>query len=80
MSDDELLEFKKQLDRIERCLVGDPAMGQVGLVTAVRSHGGRIGKLERWRDTSKVKIAAIITTASVVVTSSAWLIEHFAMK
>lgn len=80
MSAGEVSEFKDQLNRIERCLIGDPEMGQVGLVAAVRSHGARIGKLERWRDTSKVKIAAIITTASVVVTTGAWLIEHFVMK
>ncbi len=80
MSDEEVDEIKEQLNRIERCLVGDVPMGQVGLVTSVRSHGGRISKLERWRDTSKAKIAGIIVAASVAVTAVAWFIEHVAMK
>lgn len=76
----ELKDLKDQLNRIERCLVGDPAMGQTGLVPGYRVHGARISKLERWRDTSKVKIAAIITTSSVFVTGAAWLLEHLAKK
>lgn len=49
MSDDALREFKAQLNRIERCLTGDPEMGQRGLVARVDNHGDRIKTLERWR-------------------------------
>jgi histidinol dehydrogenase len=40
-------EIKEQLNRIERCLTGDPAMGQTGLVAQVADQGRRITALER---------------------------------
>lgn len=48
MSDDEKNAMKEQLDRIERCLIGDEPMGQFGLVSRVNNHASRIKRLERW--------------------------------
>lgn len=47
MNDSDQREFKEQLNRIERCLVGDAAMGQVGLVAHVNNHESRIKLIER---------------------------------
>jgi len=47
MSDDNMREFKEQLNRIERCLIGDEGMGQVGLVKEHRSHAERLDRIER---------------------------------
>jgi hypothetical protein len=44
----EIQELKKQLDRIENCLTGDPAMGQLGLVSRTNNHAKRIAALERY--------------------------------
>lgn len=41
-------EIREQLNRIERCLMGDEEMGQFGLVSRVNNHNARIKKLELW--------------------------------
>lgn len=41
-------EIREQLNRIERCLTGDEAMGQQGLVSRVNNHSTRIKQLELW--------------------------------
>lgn len=48
MTDEEKKKMNEQLDRIERCLVGDEEMGQFGLVSRVNNHAGRLKRLERW--------------------------------
>ncbi len=40
-------DLKKQLDRLETCLVGDPNMGHRGLVYSRDNHETRITALER---------------------------------
>lgn len=45
MSDDP--DIREQLNRIERCLVGDEKMGQRGLVTEMKSHETRITRIEK---------------------------------
>lgn len=47
MSESDQQEFKAQLNRIERCLAGDTAMGQVGLVAQINSHEARLSRIER---------------------------------
>ena len=47
MSDEEKRSLKDQLDRIERCLVGEPGMGHIGMVETQRDHGKRLTRLER---------------------------------
>lgn len=47
MTPTENQEIRDQLNRIERCLVGDPAMGHKGLVHGHANHERRILKLER---------------------------------
>jgi len=70
MSDEERRTFKEQLDRIERCLIGDEAMGQNGLVPQVSDHDKRISRIER----AGIYIAGVIATVGVIyrVTLDLW--------
>lgn len=47
MNEENFEQLKKQMDRIERCLIGDENMGQQGLVATTRQHDRRISALER---------------------------------
>ena len=48
MNEDRLKRIEDTTARIERCLLGDEAMGQFGLVSRVNNHASRIKRLERW--------------------------------
>ena len=39
--------MEKALERIESCVVGDPEIGQLGLVARTNNHASRLKKLER---------------------------------
>lgn len=51
MSDSEsrqLTSMQRTLERIEHCVIGDPAAGQIGLVARVNDHAKRLKRLERY--------------------------------
>lgn len=63
MSATETQDIKEQLNRIERCLVGDPEMGQLGLVARTNNHAGRIKRLEMW--VFRIGVAAAVSAGVV---------------
>lgn len=62
MSDEQNRTIKEQLDRIERCLTGDAAMGQNGLVPQVSDHDKRISRIER----AGIYIAGVVATVGLI--------------
>lgn len=66
MSEFEKQELKAQLNRIERCLTGDSDMGQLGLVSRVDNHDGRLKRIERWVF-QVVTSAALMTGLCVII-------------
>jgi hypothetical protein len=45
---EQLAKMQRSLERIEHCVIGDPAAGQVGLVARTNDHSARIKRLERF--------------------------------
>jgi hypothetical protein len=66
---DELTEIKATLRRIENAIIGDAAMGHVGLVNRVSEHDVRLTKIEAERSAEasqrKGAIAVIVAVSSV---------------
>lgn len=81
-SSEEISEIKATLSRIETALVGDQAMGHVGLVDRVADHDMRIVSIEQQRrdDTAQRRgatwvVATIGMVGGVVGGLVTWLIE-----
>jgi hypothetical protein len=64
MSDKDLEDLKAAIRRIELAIIGDQAMGQLGIIRRLNNHGERIKQLENFR----WKWVWLATGALVVVT------------
>lgn len=45
--DERLKKIERSVERIEQCVIGDPEIGQLGLVSRTNNHAKRIAALER---------------------------------
>lgn len=80
MSSDALSDLKTQLDRIERALVGDEAMGQPGVVNRLAAVESRVEMIEDERSAETAKrsgalwvIGAAASIAGAVGGFISWL-------
>lgn len=67
MSLDEIQSIKESLARIETALMGDPAMGNKGLVLRVQDLEKESAVNATWRDGLRSHITAISSGVAVVV-------------
>ena len=65
MSSDEIQSIRESLARIETALMGDPAMGNAGLVRRVTDLERESNENTLWR----AKVAAISSVVAVAVTA-----------
>lgn len=66
MSLDEIQSIKESLARIETALMGDPAMGNKGLVMRVRDLEQQCDDTSSWRNGVQAKITVISSAVAVV--------------
>lgn len=71
MNPEELQEIKGTLNRIETALIGDPSMGNKGLVTRLKDVEDKTESIGQWRDSVKTKMTIIAGAVSVVGTVAA---------
>ncbi len=62
---DELTEIKATLKRIENAIIGDPAMGHVGLVNRMTEHETRLVKIEAERSAEASQRRGALTVLSI---------------
>ena len=70
MSVEEIQSMKDSLQRIETALVGDPKMGNAGIVTRLESVEREAQATKAWREKLNVRIGMIASVMSFVATAA----------
>ena len=70
MSIEEIQSIKESLARIETALVGDPKMGNKGIVVRLADVEVETRTNTQWRDTVKAKVGLLATGVSLLVAAA----------
>lgn len=81
MSVEEIQSIRESLHRIETALVGDPAMGNKGIVARLNETELDVRKILRWRDSVKLRLGFVASVTALIVTGLIeLLVSYFGTK